>query len=129
MEEKRITGRFEMTVTEQWTAAHMGSGSLPVLATPALVAMMEHAACNAIADQLEPGLTTVGTLMEVSHDAASPVGMRCWAEATLTRTNGRTYTFSIQAFDQAGLIGKATHQRVSVQCERFMQKTNAKRQK
>ena len=110
MEQKTI-GRFEMTVTEADTAAHMGSGSLPVLATPALVAMMEHAACNALSDTLEPGLTTVGTRMEVSHDAASPLGMRCWAEATLTETNGRMYTFSIQAFDEAGPIGKATHQR------------------
>lgn len=128
MEQKTI-GRFEMTVTEADTAAHMGSGSLPVLATPALVAMMEHAACNALSDTLEPGLTTVGTRMEVSHDAASPLGMRCWAEATLTETNGRMYTFSIQAFDEAGPIGKATHQRALVKSERFMEKTNAKLQK
>ena len=128
MEQKTI-GRFEMTVTEADTAAHMGSGSLPVLATPALVAMMEHAACNALADTLEPGLTTVGTRMDVSHDAASPLGMRCWAEATLTETNGRMYTFSIQAFDEAGPIGKATHPRASVKSERFMEKTNAKMQK
>lgn len=128
MEQKTI-GRFEMTVTEADTAAHMGSGSLPVLATPALVAMMEHAACNALSNTLEPGLTTVGTRMDVSHDAASPLGMRCWAEATLTETNGRMYTFSIQAFDEAGPIGKATHQRASVKSERFMEKTNAKMQK
>ena len=124
--EEKIVGRFEMTVTEEYTAAHMGSGSLPVLATPALVAMMEHAACNALADQLEDGLTTVGTYMEVSHDAASPLGMHCWAEATLRETNGRVYTFSIQAFDDAGPIGKAMHRRASVKSERFMEKTNAK---
>ena len=124
MEKK--TGRFEMTVTEENTAKTMGSGSLDVLATPAMVAMMEHAACLALEDTLEPGLTTVGVEMQVSHVSATPVGMKVWAEATLTQTDGRQYVFDITAYDTAGVIGKATHKRASVKVEKFMVKTQAK---
>ena len=124
MEKK--TGRFEMTVTEENTAKTMGSGSLDVLATPAMVAMMEHAACLALEDALEPGLTTVGVEMQVSHVSASPVGMKVWAEATLTQTDGRQYAFDITAYDTAGVIGKATHKRASVKVEKFMVKTQTK---
>lgn len=119
-------GRFEMIVEQAHTACAMGSGSLPVLATPAMVAMMEHAACNALEGVLAPELTTVGTEMQVSHLSASPVGMHVWAEATLTETDGRQFTFAIRAFDSAGLIGKAVHRRASVKQASFLEKTQAK---
>lgn len=119
-------GRFEMTVEEKNTARAMGSGSLPVLATPAMVAMMEHAACNALEGALAPEFTTVGVEMQVSHISASPVGMRVWAEAVLTETDGRQFTFAIRAFDSAGLIGKAVHRRASVKQAGFLEKTQAK---
>lgn len=127
MEHKK--GRFEMMVDQTNTARTMGSGSLEVLATPAMVAMMEHAACLALQDMLPEELTTVGVEMQVSHISASPLGMKVWAEAELVETNGRQYSFEIQAFDSAGLIGKAVHKRASVKKEKFMQKTQDKLQK
>ena len=121
-------GRFEMMVDTTNTARAMGSGSLEVLATPAMVAMMEHAACLALEGALPEELTT-GVDMQVSHVSASPVGMKVWAEAELMDTDGRQYTFEIEAFDQTGLIGKAVHKRASVKKEKFMQKTQGKLQK
>lgn len=121
-----IKGTWKETVDASKTAREMGSGSLDVYATPALVALMEHAACEALSGTLEEGVTTVGTQMNVSHVAATPVGMEVWAEATLTAQDGRAYTFSIEAYDAAGLIGKAEHQRFAVKVDRFMAKTNAK---
>ena len=122
-------GRFEMMVDTTNTARAMGSGSLEVLATPAMVAMMEHAACLALEGALPEELTTVGVDMQVRHVSASPVGMKVWAEAELMDTDGRQYTFEIEAFDQTGLIGKAVHKRASVKKEKFMQKTQGKLQK
>lgn len=121
-----MKGIWREKVTEQLTASVMGSGSLPVFATPALVALMEHAACEAIAATLEDGVTTVGTEMNVKHVAATPVGMEVWAEATLTAQEGRGYTFEITAYDAAGVIGTATHQRVAVKADKFLARVNAK---
>ena len=119
-------GVWTEIVDETKTAAAMGSGSLAVYATPALVALMEHAACEAIADTLEEGVTTVGTQMNIDHLAATPVGMEVRAEAVLTAQEGRAYTFTIEAYDACGLIGRATHQRFAVKIDKFMAKTNAK---
>lgn len=121
-----MTGKQERIVTQELTAKAMGSGGLLVFATPALVALMEQAAVNALEGTLEEGVTTVGTRIEVSHEAATPLGMRVWAEATLTGQEGRSYTFSISAFDECGPIGKAVHQRAAVKAERFQEKTDAK---
>lgn len=121
-----IKGIWKETVTEEKSARVMGSGSLDVYATPALVALMEHAACEALAGTLEEGVTTVGTQMNVSHVAATPIGMEVWAEAALTAQDGRAYTFTIEAYDAAGLIGKAEHQRFAVKIDKFMARTNAK---
>ena len=126
--EMQKKGTWKTTVTQEATALAMGSGSLEVFATPALVALMEHAACQAIADSLEEGVTTVGTRMDVQHVAATPVGMEVWAEATLTAQEGRGYTFEITAWDAAGVIGTATHQRVSVKAEKFLARAASKRQ-
>lgn len=125
--ETQKKGAWKTTVTEEMTARAMGSGSLAVLATPTLVALMEHAACEALAGCLEEGITTVGTRMDVQHVAATPVGMAVWAEATLTAQEGRGYTFEITAWDDAGVIGTATHQRVSVKVEKFLARAEGKR--
>ncbi len=122
-----MTGRQEAFVTEAMTAKAMGSGDLMVFATPALVALMEKAACAALSGALEEGMTTVGTRMEVSHEAATPVGMRVYAEAKLLSQEGRAYEFEITAWDERGLIGKALHQRVAVKAARFQEKADAKR--
>jgi predicted thioesterase len=121
-----MTGKQEAVVTKEMTALYMGSGSLSVFATPALVALMEKAACNAIEGTLEEGVTTVGTRMEVSHEAATPVGMRVVAEAELVKQEGRSYEFAITAYDACGVIGKAVHHRAAVKAERFQEKTDAK---
>ena len=122
-----MNGKYETIVTQELTAQHLGSGFLPVFATPALVALMEKAACNALEGSLDSGVTTVGVRIEVSHEAATPLGMRVWAEAKLLGQEGRSYEFEITAYDEAGIIGKALHQRVAVKADRFMEKVNAKR--
>ena len=121
-----LKGRAEALVTEQNTAAAVGSGSLPVFATPMMVALMEAAAVNALAGCLEEGQSSVGTHMDVSHDAATPLGMTVWAEAELTAVEGRALTFTVSAFDEAGPIGKGIHTRFLIQEERFMTKANRK---
>ncbi len=121
-----LTGKAQGVVTKEQTAKQMGSGSLEVFATPCLVALMESAACNAIEQVLEAGSTSVGVEIHITHSAATPVGMRVWAEATLTHREGRTYRFTIQAYDQAGPIGSAEHTRVAVQAAKFQEKTDAK---
>lgn len=124
MENKIFT--LHKTVTEADTAARMGSGSLPVLATPALIAWMEEAACACCADRLEEGTTSVGTEMNMRHTAASPVGMRVTITAELTAAEGRMLTFRVAAEDAAGPIGEGEHTRAVVRSGRFMEKTNAK---
>lgn len=108
------------------TALAMGSGSLEVLATPAVVALMEQAACRVVQDSLEEGVTTVGTMISIEHLSASPVGAEIKAKAVLTETDGRKYCFDVEAFDNSGLIAKGKHQRFAVRSERFMEKANSK---
>ena len=117
-----LKGRCETTVVEENTAAAVGSGLLSVFATPMMVALMENAAVNALKGYLEEGEGTVGTRIEVSHDAATPLGMEVWAEAELTKVDGRALTFAVSAFDEAGPIGKGSHTRFIIQNEKFMAK-------
>ncbi len=121
-----LKGRAETVVTESNTAAFVGSGSLNVFATPMMAALMEAAAVNALANHLEEGQSSVGTHMDLSHDSATPIGMRVWAEAALTAVEGRALTFTVTAFDEAGPIGKGTHVRFLIQVEKFMAKANGK---
>lgn len=104
------------------SAAAMGSGDLPVFATPALVALMEQAAVACLAGQLEAGQTTVGTHIAVDHTAASAAGARVTATVTVTAVEGRQISFAITAQDEAGPVGKATHTRFVVNAARFMEK-------
>lgn len=121
-----MTGSAETLVERADTAQEVGSGSLLVYATPCMVALMEGAACNALEGKLAEGETSVGTHMDVQHLAATPVGMEVRAESRLTAVDGRRLTFEITAFDEAGEIGKATHERVIVKTERFLEKAYAK---
>lgn len=121
-----MTGSAETLVERADTAQEVGSGSLLVYATPCMVALMEGAACNALKGKLAEGETSVGTRMDVQHLAATPVGMEVRAESRLTAVDGRRLTFEITAFDEAGEIGKATHERVAVKTERFLEKAYAK---
>lgn len=117
-----LKGTAQGIVARKDTAKEMGSGSLLVYATPAVVALMEQAACNALADTLPEEQTSVGTAMNLAHTSATPVGMEVSAEATLTAVDGRRLTFEITAQDEKGEIAKATHERFVVNVEHFLQK-------
>ncbi len=115
-----MKGEFSLTVSDEDTAKSLGSGSLAVFATPAMIAAMEAAACNALG--LDGGLTSVGTAVNISHVSATPVGMKVMAEAVVTLVDGRRLEFSVSAHDERGLIGRGTHSRVIVDADRFMKK-------
>ena len=123
---KGIVGTKELTVTKDKTAAAVGSGLLDVFATPQMIALMEATASESVAPYLDEGSTSVGTLVNVSHVAATPVGMKVRCESELTEVDGRKLTFTVKAFDECGLIGEGTHERFVVFSEKFMAKTNAK---
>lgn len=108
------------------TAQEVGSGSLLVYATPCMVALMEGAACEAIADYIPDEKTSVGTYLEISHISATPVGMEVWAEAEVTAVDGSTVTFQVNAYDEAGKIGEGIHKRAVVNTQRFLDKTYGK---
>ncbi len=117
---------IEIAVTKNDTARVFGSGELEVLATPRMVALMEECAYKCIASELDEGQSTVGTLMNVKHLSATPVGMRAWAEAEVTEVDGRRIVFSVKAYDDSGLIGEGTHERFIIFAEKFTQKTYSK---
>ena len=104
------------------TAKAVGSGSLDVFATPMMIALMEQAACKCLADCLGPGQTSVGTEINISHSAASTIGVEVTAAATIDAVSGRRIEFAVKAVDSAGEIGKGRHIRVIVDAERFMDK-------
>ena len=127
MLELNIRGRAESLVTEQNTAASVGSGDLPVFSTPYMLALMEEASQSSVAPYLEDGQSTVGTKLSISHDAATPVGMKVWAESCLTEIDGRRLVFEVRAYDECGLIGQGTHERFIIKRQRFLEKTQAKK--
>lgn len=112
----------EIFVTAELSAEKMGSGDMPVLATPAMVAMMENAAMKCVSDDLEDGQTTVGILMNTTHVKASPVGAKVYATAELTGIDGRKLTFHVVAYQGTDIIGEATHERFIVNRDKFISK-------
>lgn len=126
MIETGIKGQAEALVEREDTAQVVGSGDLLVYATPCMVALMEGAACQSVAPFLAEGESTVGTRMDVRHTSATPVGMTVRAESVVTAVDGRKITFEIHAFDEAGEIGSAVHERVIIRAERFLEKTYEK---
>lgn len=118
-----IQGQAEALVEQEDTAKAVGSGDLLVYATPCMVALMEGAACESIAPYLAEGESSVGISMNVAHTSATPVGMEVRAESRVTAVDGRKVTFEITAFDEKGKIGRATHERVVIKAERFLEKT------
>lgn len=122
-----LHGQARKVVTEDDTALVIGSGDLPVFATPALAALMEAAAVAALAAQLPPDKTSVGVRIDLRHLAATPVASTVWAEATLTRIFGRVLSFEITAYDDRERIGEAVHERVIVERARFMARVGEKR--
>lgn len=104
------------------TALKMGSGDMEVFATPAMIALMENAAMNAVASALDAGMTTVGTMMRSTHTKASAIGAVVTAEAELVAVEGRRLTFAVKAWDERGAIGEGEHERFIVDRERFLGK-------
>lgn len=113
-------------VTMEKTAAQVGSGLLPVYATPAMIALMEKCASECVAPFIEEGKSSVGTMLNVKHLAASPVGIEITCTATVTEIDGRRIAFSLEASDATGPIGEGMHERFIIDVERFMAKCNAK---
>ena len=128
MLETGIKGTKTVTVNEANTAKTMGSGTLDVFATPALIALMEETCWRSVADQLEDGCGTVGTLLEIRHTAPTPIGMDVTCESELVEVDGRRLVFTVQAHDAKGLIGEGRHERFVIQNEKFQAKANAKRE-
>jgi fluoroacetyl-CoA thioesterase len=125
--EPGLNAQVEITVSEAETAAHLGSGTIAVYATPALVALMENAAVRALEGHLPPGQTTVGGRIDVRHLAATPVGMQVHAQAELVEIQGRKLSFSIQVWDEVEQIGEADHIRFIVDESSFMERARGKR--
>lgn len=113
-------------VTPDKTAANVGSGLLPVYATPSMIALMEKCASECVAPYIENGKSSVGTMLNVKHLAASPVGIKVTCTATLTEVDGRRLVFSLEASDEKGPIGEGTHERFIIDVDRFMAKCNSK---
>lgn len=120
--EKGLTYTSTTQVTPENTALTMGSGDLPVFATPAMVALMENAAMNAVKDQLEERSSTVGASIQIVHTKPSGIGETVAATAILEEVEGRKLSFSVTASDSKGKIGEGTHIRYIVDRERFMSK-------
>ncbi len=130
MKEFRIgsAGEASETVLHTNTAKAMGSGSLDVYATPAMLALMEKAACKIVAPCLDDETTSVGVGVTLSHDAATAVGKTVTAKAVLVGVNGRKLTFKVTVSDNYGTIGQGTHERFLVNKEKFLGKLAKKEQ-
>jgi fluoroacetyl-CoA thioesterase len=114
-----LVGSAELVVGEEHTAPRVGSGRVHVLATPVMINLIEAAALAAAEHLLAPGHQSLGTVLNVRHIAATPVGMRVRATAELIRVEGRTLAFRVEARDERDLIGDGTHERMIVNVERF----------
>ncbi|MDE6865747.1 MAG: thioesterase family protein [Alistipes sp.] len=117
-----LSANSTTVVEPENTASAMGSGDLPVFATPAMVALMENAAMKAVAEQLPDGQTTVGAAMHVTHSKPSGLGAEITATAVLSEVDGRKLVFRVEARDADGLIGEGEHIRYVVDRARFLSK-------
>ena len=123
-----LTGEACVVVGDELTARHMGSGTVKVFATPEMVRLMERAAVNALAPHLSAGQQSVGTMVNVKHLAATPVGATVIATAELIGVEGRRLTFRVNATDGIDIIGEGLHERALIDLARFEQKAAEKRQ-
>ena len=114
-----LRGSAELIVADGHTAPHVGSGRIPVLATPVMINLIEAAALSAAEHLLPEGHQSLGIHLDVRHFAATPVGLRVTATAEVTAVEGRTVTFRVEARDEREVIGGGTHERVVVNVSRF----------
>ncbi len=121
-----MRGSASLDVTEAHSAIALGSGNIRVFATPMMIALMEAAAVDCIERHLPEGTTSLGTHLDVSHRAATPIGARVIATAVLKKIEGRTLTFAVEARDSWEIIGSGTHTRAVVERARFEDKLSRK---
>lgn len=121
-----LHAKLEITVEDKHTASALGSGGIDVLATPMMIALMEGASMNAVQPALADGESTVGTLVNITHTAATPVGMKAWAVGKLIETDGKRLVFEVSAYDESGLIGEGIHERFIINVDKFIKKANSK---
>ena len=121
-----IRGHQETTVTEEMLAQNVGSGTVKVYATAMMIALIEKAAVLSVAPHLEDGQDSVGTLVNVSHCSATPLGMRVWADTELVGIDRRRLVFKVSAHDERGLIGEGMHERFIINKAAFQAKADSK---
>lgn len=121
-----LAGEAESVVSPANMASAVGSGGVDVFSTPMMIALMEAAAFQAVQEHLGPGESTVGTLVNIRHLAATPGGMRVRAVARLTLVEGKRLLFTVEAFDEKERIGEGQHERFVVHLSRFMERVAQK---
>jgi fluoroacetyl-CoA thioesterase len=123
-----LIGESTLLVQAKHTASHLGSGSggVDVLATPIMIGLMEDAARRVVDPLMEPGKMTVGVNLNITHLAATPVGLQVTARAELTQVAGRWLTFNVEAHDDMGKIGEGTHTRAIIDVDKFMARARKK---
>lgn len=124
--EPGLVGEATLVVAETHTARHLGSGGVEVLATPIMIALIEDAARTLVDSKLDPGQISVGVNLNVTHLAATPLGMRVTAKAKLLAVEGRKLTFEVEAHDEREKIGEGTHTRAIINLDRFMARAKEK---
>lgn len=122
-----LTKEVFSVVSEENTAIKVKSGTLPVFATPMMIALMEEAAASLLEEQLNESETSVGILMNVSHTAPTPIGLKVRAIAEITAIDGRKISFKVSAFDEKEKIGEGVHERFIVKSEKFLNKAEGKK--
>lgn len=123
-----IRGEQSVIVDDKNAASAVGSGMLPVFATPMMIALMEKTAAASVQPLLEAGQTTVGTQVQIRHTSATPLGMAVRCESELIGVDDKRLTFAVAAYDACGRIGDGQHERCIVSADRFLARTNAKRE-
>lgn len=121
-----LKGHLEEVVTPEMSAARVGSGLVDVLATPMMISLIERTCNESVLPHLDEGQGTVGTLVNVAHTAATPIGMRVWCDSKLVEIDRRRLVFNVKAFDQCGPIGEGTHERFIIDTAKFIEKVKAK---
>ena len=127
MIKKGIKGYREMTVTPEFSAKHIGSGAVMVLATPMMIALMEMTCQTSVKPFLDEGQETVGTRVDVNHVAATPVGMTVRCETELIEVDRRKLTFKVAVYDSEGLVGEGVHERFIIDEKKFQAKVEARK--
>ena len=126
MIEKGIKGRREQTVTPEMSAARVGSGLVEVFDTPMMISLIEQTCNESVLPYLDEGQGTVGTLVNVAHTSATPIGMRVWCESELVEVDRRRLVFKVKTFDECGPIGEGTHERFIIDTAKFFDKVKGK---